>query len=123
MTSRKPPTKMSRSSLNAIISLIVLPGIFCSYCSPACHTPCQPRVRQENITTAVVDWAHLWPDLPRDCVSRVTLTANGEICFIDPGINLIIRKIKNKWKKIGSQFSEIMYFKKPNKRNWICDRL
>ena len=70
--------------LMAVISMLILPGIFSSYC----QTPCQPRVRQENITTAVVDWGLLWPYLPW---GKVTVTANGEICFIEYGIKLIIQ--------------------------------
>ena len=47
------------------------------YCDPVCPAPCQPIVTQEDVTMAVVDWSHLWPDLSEGCVEAVTVIANG----------------------------------------------
>ena len=52
------------------------------YCDLLCPAPCQPRVTQEDVTLAVVDWAKLWPGLAEDCIEEVTVVANGEASFL-----------------------------------------
>eukprot|EP00092_Neocalanus_flemingeri_P029036 GFUD01031522.1.p1 GENE.GFUD01031522.1~~GFUD01031522.1.p1 ORF type:complete len:2660 (+),score=730.01 GFUD01031522.1:322-8301(+) len=69
--------KISRSILVTILVSLLLPLVLSDYCDPVCPAPCQPGVRQENITTATVDWAQLWPHLAEDCVRQVTIVTNG----------------------------------------------
>ena len=70
-------TKSQRVLLTNLV-IFLIKGVDSEYCDPVCPAPCRPSVVQEDKAVAVVDWSHLWPDLPEDCIEAVTVLANGE---------------------------------------------
>ena len=79
MISKSNPlvTKSQRVLLTHLV-IFLIKGVYGEYCDPVCPAPCRPIVMQEDMAVAVVDWRHLWPDLPGDCIEAVTVLTNGE---------------------------------------------